>query len=696
MKPSHRPEGMPSSRHAKCGREVSRSDRSGQPNTGQLGRRAATGPNRPPTQGATTKSATASTPYATHSRQTAWLEESPPMTAPPKLQNAQKYCEFHEQNGHTTIECRELKKALYVLADKGEIDRFLKRGSRFLRREQEPAPPPPRDEECSTEVVATIAGGYAEGITRMINRSEHPFINKKSTTLYNPKKKNQKTKQTQTKRRGERRRQEGAGGYTLGSPPSSCSSFSEAPASASRGVVASFPASLPLAEGGINSTSLGSWPAGAHPHSGGKLRSSYLPETRWPGSSGPCPVLSASQASRSACSFSQCRWYRATSPSSLRHSATALTPWWKTSAMAISSSVILGGSEVVGVTRSQDLTMSWTRESLAAGFALMKLAEGRRAIGEEPPITWDATPAVLEGARCSCMSGVRSPDDRLPDRSAPASPTCEGAEATTLPGWSSVHCHFRTDRLMAGFFPQGTREGAISPPLADAWRRPPPVRGWRPRSRRASALPSLDWAQPVRAPIRTYSRSPRSQDEGENGDRSLGPHGRPLYTWRAAYSQLHPPRESQWHTRAPGNSDPSSMVSITAGVRPFRLSTDLPGPNGASEEELVDALSEDELLNDRSEKEPGEPIPEEALELVEDTSASGLDWDAAKQGLPCVPSASNSLGDLMRGVDLGHCIGSLFGFPILILLGDAGHHPAINKGREVGELRVPTLHLGAG
>ncbi|KAJ8430630.1 hypothetical protein Cgig2_008310 [Carnegiea gigantea] len=64
-------------------------------------------------------------------------------------------------------------------------------------------------------------------------------------------------------------------------------------------------------------------------------------------------------------------------PSNLRHSAAALTPRAKTSAMAISSSVILGGSEAPGVTKSQDLTKSWTSESLAAGSALMKLVDGR-------------------------------------------------------------------------------------------------------------------------------------------------------------------------------------------------------------------------------------------------------------------------------------------------------------------------------
>ncbi|KAJ8432492.1 hypothetical protein Cgig2_003569 [Carnegiea gigantea] len=90
----------------------------------------------------------------------------PPMTASPRLQNARKYCEFHEQSGHITTECRELKKTLHKLADNGQIDRFLKRGSRFLRREQEPVSALSQDEECSIEVVATITGGYAEGITR--------------------------------------------------------------------------------------------------------------------------------------------------------------------------------------------------------------------------------------------------------------------------------------------------------------------------------------------------------------------------------------------------------------------------------------------------------------------------------------------------------------------------------------------------
>ncbi|KAJ8446299.1 LOW QUALITY PROTEIN: hypothetical protein Cgig2_005830 [Carnegiea gigantea] len=63
---------------------------------------------------------------------------------------------------------KELKKALYELKDQGQIDRFLKRGPRSLWKERDPAREEPREEECSTEIVATITGGghyavYMEG-----------------------------------------------------------------------------------------------------------------------------------------------------------------------------------------------------------------------------------------------------------------------------------------------------------------------------------------------------------------------------------------------------------------------------------------------------------------------------------------------------------------------------------------------------
>ncbi|KAJ8431001.1 hypothetical protein Cgig2_025683 [Carnegiea gigantea] len=50
-----------------------------------------------------------------------------------------------------------LRKALHELANKGQIDHFLKRGSRFLRKKHKLASPEPREEECSIEIMATIA-----------------------------------------------------------------------------------------------------------------------------------------------------------------------------------------------------------------------------------------------------------------------------------------------------------------------------------------------------------------------------------------------------------------------------------------------------------------------------------------------------------------------------------------------------------
>ncbi|KAJ8444577.1 hypothetical protein Cgig2_013856 [Carnegiea gigantea] len=149
--PSHRKVCVLSPHYIEREREASRSNQSGRPYSGHHDRHAAaaTRLSRRPIQGQTAKSATASTPFATHSRGHPMLQRPPPTTAPPKPQNTQKHCDFHEQNGHTTTECRELKKALHELADK------------------EPAQPQPQEEEYLTEVMATIDVGYAEGMTRL-------------------------------------------------------------------------------------------------------------------------------------------------------------------------------------------------------------------------------------------------------------------------------------------------------------------------------------------------------------------------------------------------------------------------------------------------------------------------------------------------------------------------------------------------
>ncbi|KAJ8429993.1 hypothetical protein Cgig2_033918 [Carnegiea gigantea] len=150
----------------------------------------------------------------------------------------------------------------------------------------------------------------------------------------------------------------------------------------------------------------------------------------------PSPLLAASLAGAAAFSFSQRRWYRVTSPSSLRHSTATLTPGANASAIVTSSSVILGESEVPEVAKSQDLTKPWASENLAVGSTLMKL-----------------------------RLGVRSPVDRLlnyrgADRPAPACPAWVGADAAVSSGLPSIRWRLWTGKLTAGFFQCGTRWGA--------------------------------------------------------------------------------------------------------------------------------------------------------------------------------------------------------------------------------------------
>ncbi|KAJ8438041.1 hypothetical protein Cgig2_014170 [Carnegiea gigantea] len=329
-----------------------------------------------------------------------------PITAPPKLQNAKKYCEFYEQSGHTTTECQELKKALHELADKGQIDRFLKKGPRFLQQEQESAQPQPRYEECSTEVIATIAGGYAKGITRSAWKAQLRSAMWVLNAEQGPHEVNPTGMIRVLVHFGNKLRSKNLEVDFL---------------------VVDVPTAYDVILG-CPTLHRGHDPhrqhADAHARSERRPRNSYPPETHRPASAGLCLCslawatsalafasasssrrcnlfFSASRASRSAHNFSQRRWYRVTSPSNLRHSTATFTPRAKTSAVAIFFSITLGGSEALGVTKSQDLTKSWTSESLATGGTAGSLGGG--------PCSFGRGGLLLNG-------GARSLDDRLPDR----------------------------------------------------------------------------------------------------------------------------------------------------------------------------------------------------------------------------------------------------------------------------------------
>ncbi|KAJ8433849.1 hypothetical protein Cgig2_032060 [Carnegiea gigantea] len=774
--PSHRLEGIPSPRPTERGREVSRSDRSGRPGPGQLRRRTAMESTGHPTQGTATGSATASTPYATHSRRTAcW---------------------------HIRTECQELNKVFHELADNEQIDRFLKRGPRFLRREQEPIPPSPQDEECSTEVVATIAGGYAEGITRSAwkaqLRSAQQVLTAEVQLITTKTKTKNKTNTNKTKGGEEKTR---GGFYTSDSPSSSCSSSSEAPASVSRGLVASSSAISPSVEGGINSTSLGLRPSRAHPHSEGRPRSNCHPETHWPGSARPyggtrgcqsglagisppllgphkprpSPADATALPSRSHGCPDPPAVFRSPVGTARRAPPAASTPqqpsplerrprpWlllprspWgdlnPRSCQAPGLNYVLDKRELGGRVRLNERV---GKGHWSLGSWLLQLGKGRGALAWLGCVPLMTGSPIGEGpiARLSppplAMGQRPRPHPAVPRSSAFSEPASSRRAQGRVPARKRLSLYISRENEQgrsdeSGHVPYllGLLSNKALPLLL------PPAFGVS-RHLFGSGVPGLEdhqcrphlicikqkgsqgWAKAYHPCVYKTGSSGRSSVRRSwvprRGSARAFPHssqGRPpnlipnCFTFDFFSMAVMKPDLllKQYHPKslvslgafltrvgAPGNSDPSATISVTAGVLPFRLSTDLPDPNDASEEEgLTDVLFEDELLEECLEEEPDEPVPEEALELVEATSAFGYG------DLPRIRHLHLRAKDVRGGGILtagprgsarfkkGHCIGNLFGFPILILSGDASNHPTINKGWEIGELRVSTIHLGAG
>uniref|UniRef100_A0A803LKA1 Cytochrome P450 n=1 Tax=Chenopodium quinoa TaxID=63459 RepID=A0A803LKA1_CHEQI len=86
-----------------------------------------------------------------------------PMNTPIEQRNKKLWCEYHKECGHTTRNCRELKRALDKLAEEGKLNRYLK------------SPPKDKQSKAAKEVQEThssadtnlsinvIAGGFASG-----------------------------------------------------------------------------------------------------------------------------------------------------------------------------------------------------------------------------------------------------------------------------------------------------------------------------------------------------------------------------------------------------------------------------------------------------------------------------------------------------------------------------------------------------
>jgi len=88
------------------------------------------------------------------------LRQPRPIETPINLRNRNKYCEYHEDCGHTTSECRELKKALYEMANRGQLNRFVQHGRGPNPNKPKASRKKQRDTDQDTEVITTISGGF--------------------------------------------------------------------------------------------------------------------------------------------------------------------------------------------------------------------------------------------------------------------------------------------------------------------------------------------------------------------------------------------------------------------------------------------------------------------------------------------------------------------------------------------------------
>ncbi|XP_021725078.1 uncharacterized protein LOC110692387 [Chenopodium quinoa] len=90
------------------------------------------------------------------------------MKGDPSKRNQGKHCHFHDDAGHETNECISLKRLLDQLAEKGDLDSYVKKpkgkqppkqNQSARQKRQNPADSSDTDEAA----IYTIAGGYAGG-----------------------------------------------------------------------------------------------------------------------------------------------------------------------------------------------------------------------------------------------------------------------------------------------------------------------------------------------------------------------------------------------------------------------------------------------------------------------------------------------------------------------------------------------------
>ncbi|XP_021717068.1 uncharacterized protein LOC110684934 [Chenopodium quinoa] len=110
------------------------------------------------------------------------LPKPNPMNTPIEQRNKKLWCEYHKECGHTTRNCRELKRALDKLAEEGKIKRYLK------------SPPKDKQSKAAKEVqeahssadtnlsINVIAGGFASG--GLSNRARKSHLRSLEEPIY--------------------------------------------------------------------------------------------------------------------------------------------------------------------------------------------------------------------------------------------------------------------------------------------------------------------------------------------------------------------------------------------------------------------------------------------------------------------------------------------------------------------------------
>ncbi|XP_021854869.2 uncharacterized protein [Spinacia oleracea] len=105
------------------------------------------------------------------------LERPFPMRSPAENRDPKLYCQFHEDIGHDTKNCRSLKRALDGLASKGHLKKYLQRsthgsGKNQYKKNKSPVSPT-EGNHIGGEFVAVISGGPAAGGPTMRRQKDY-------------------------------------------------------------------------------------------------------------------------------------------------------------------------------------------------------------------------------------------------------------------------------------------------------------------------------------------------------------------------------------------------------------------------------------------------------------------------------------------------------------------------------------------